>query len=90
MHQLNDPWAQVLDQFFDIDKPKISLYLKGKKWNIRIASVKPEIYNWANSILSKWHNVNIKHDHWNSEHYEFKTRRDAEKFITLFNLKWAQ
>lgn len=90
MHQLNDPWAQVLDQFFDIDKPKISLYPKGKKWNIKILSVKPQIYDWAHSILSKWHTVNINREHWNIEHYEFNNRRDAEKFVTLFTLTWAQ
>lgn len=91
MHQLNDPWTQILNDFFKMDKTEIALYPKGKNWTIKIvASGNPQIYNWANSILSKWNNVKLIHEQWGDEQYEFENLREAEKFITLFNLTWAQ
>jgi hypothetical protein len=44
-----------------------------------------ERVGWALEQLSTWPNVRrMAHDMW-----FFKRRRDAEKFQTLYNLKWA-
>lgn len=41
---------------------------------------------WATEQLSTWPNVKrLGFDRWS-----FSKKRDAEKFITLFNLTWAQ
>jgi len=41
---------------------------------------------WVESQLKDWPNCHRKAwDMW-----DFKSRRDAEKFITLFHLSWAQ
>jgi hypothetical protein len=42
--------------------------------------------NWTNDKLQDWPNCKrMAHDMW-----DFKHRRDAEKFITLFHLSWQQ
>lgn len=41
---------------------------------------------WAEQQLSTWKNV--KRMAW--DQWYFTSRQDAEKFITLFNLKWAR
>lgn len=44
-----------------------------------------ERVDWALSQLSSWPEVKrMSHDMW-----YFKRKRDAEKFQTLYNLKWA-
>lgn len=45
-----------------------------------------EKLSWATDQLSEWPNVRrLGYDRWS-----FTKKRDAEKFITLFNLTWAQ
>lgn len=41
---------------------------------------------WASTELEKWQHC--KRTDWHI--WEFKYKRDAEKFITLYNLTWAQ
>jgi hypothetical protein len=41
---------------------------------------------WATQQLENWENVSRQA--WNMWH--FKHKRDAEKFITLYNLKWGK
>ena len=42
--------------------------------------------SWTNDKLKDWPNVKrMAHDMW-----DFKHRRDAEKFITLFHLSWIK
>ena len=43
-----------------------------------VSHVQDELRNWKNVRRMAW-------DQWN-----FKTKKDAEKFVTLFNLKWAK
>jgi hypothetical protein len=41
---------------------------------------------WTDNKLKDWPNCNrMAHDMW-----DFKNRKDAEKFITLFHLSWEQ
>ncbi len=91
MHQLNDPWTEVLNQFYGcgIGKNKIFLHPSGKNWKIQIIA-DYDIHKWAETILLDWNNVNPVRNDLILEHYEFNNRRDAEKFVTLFNLTWAQ
>ena len=46
--------------------------------NMRLRAVQEELKNWTNVRRMAW-------DQWN-----FKYKKDAEKFVTLFNLKWAK
>ena len=39
---------------------------------------------WCESQLRKWPDV----DRWSWQQWHFKNRHDAEKFITLYYLKW--
>jgi hypothetical protein len=41
---------------------------------------------WATTQLETWKNVSRQAWHM----WHFKHKRDAEKFITLYNLKWAE
>ena len=42
--------------------------------------------NWTDNKLKDWSNCKrMAHDMW-----DFKHRKDAEKFITLFHLSWEQ
>lgn len=42
--------------------------------------------NWTNEKLQDWPNCKrMSHDMW-----DFKHRKDAEKFITLFHLSWQK
>lgn len=43
-----------------------------------VFNVQEELKNWTNVRRMAW-------DQWN-----FKYKKDAEKFVTLFNLKWAK
>lgn len=45
-----------------------------------------EVISWCTSELEKWQGVRrISYDMW-----KFPKKHDAEKFITLYNLKWAK
>ena len=45
-----------------------------------------ECVNWTTEKLQDWPNCKrMSHDMW-----DFKHRKDAEKFITLFHLSWQQ
>ena len=39
---------------------------------------------WCESQLRKWTDVN----RWSWQHWHFKNKHDAEKFITLYYLRW--
>lgn len=41
--------------------------------------------NWSAIELEKW---NCRRTSWNI--WNFKSKRDAEKFITIFTIKWAE
>lgn len=82
-----------------IDEPRYPAVLSKLKssWEIRIDVEWPEGWayaepdgkfeeqlNWTINQLENWPNVRrTSYDRWS-----FKLRRDAEKFITLYNLKW--
>ena len=80
-----DPWTQVLNQFYDLNRVTIKLSSFGKKWKISISGFNEKIFDWVDDTLIHWNNVvNITTDCW-----VFENHKDAEKFITLFNLRWA-
>ena len=74
---------------------------KGKKWLITLQEQWPvgssgsytllpnniildDIIAWSEEILKKW--TTCKRTSWDS--WEFKSKRDAEKFQTIFYLSW--
>lgn len=83
--------------------PKVfpSMTQKGRKWLVRLKEgwdklydLQPlvnedclgEVVDWSTDQLKSWQDVRrTSYDTW-----EFKRKRDAEKFQTLFNLKWAR
>jgi hypothetical protein len=101
-----DPWIHMLKQLEpEYDKYKdITEYgqpafmidlisdIKGKfqiriydNWNLDSKEFDVSIF-WATKQLATWPNCRrIAWDRW-----QFKTRKDAEKFKTLFILKWAR
>ena len=101
-----DPWTHMLnqlepayDQYKDIaeyGQPKFMINLipdiKGKfqiliydDWNLDSKEFDESIF-WATEQLATWPNCRrIAFDRW-----QFKRRKDAEKFKTLFILKWAR
>ena len=101
-----DPWIHMLqqlepayDKYKDIaeyGQPKFMIDLipdiKGKfqiliydDWNLDSKEFDESIF-WATEQLATWPNCRrIAFDRW-----QFKRRKDAEKFKTLFILKWAR
>ena len=101
-----DPWIHMLQQlepayfrYKDIMdrgptfKVNISRRRHNGSYQIRIAEEwyldleqNNIVINWAAEQLASW--PNCKRKSWDM--WDFKHRRDAEKFKTLFTLKWAQ
>lgn len=79
--------------------PKVSAQLKktNSKWQVELRECWPEdiiwkgtfdlndYVEWSTNQLSSW---DCQRTAWHM--WEFSSKRDAEKFITLFNLKWAK
>ncbi len=100
-----DPWIHVLRQIepsYDDFKymlergsrVKAELRMFRNKWKVCI--VEDLFHSWENQLdlrcewadeqLSKWKFVTrISHQEW-----IFINRRQAEKFLTLYNLRWAE
>jgi ferric-dicitrate binding protein FerR (iron transport regulator) len=52
----------------------------------RFSSTHGDAVEWTQTVLSSWKSVNrMSHDMW-----YFKTKKEAEKFLTLFTLKWVR
>ena len=101
LHQLEPEYTTL--QFMVEKGPRIitELFQRNKSWCIRLQEEKlPNNYNhivwenpgkldervnWALEQLDTWSDVRrMAHDMW-----YFKRKHDAEKFQTLYNLKWA-
>jgi hypothetical protein len=98
-----DPWQHMLLAIEPAYKQYKAIVERGPKyiidfslvgdnqWQIRIREENDlgnidERCEWAAEQLSTWPNCRrVAWDRW-----RFKHRRDAEKFKTLFTLKWAQ
>ena len=98
-----DPWIHVLQQLEPLyfkwkdileqgSKVHANLIRKGRQWCI-VLNEEPitnfgrldERVEWTDNQLKDWSNVKrMSHDMW-----YFKHKHDAEKFQTLYNLKWA-
>ncbi len=79
----SDPWTQVLDNFFNLYERRALLLPNNQ---VAIEGFHSDMYNWVHDTLDKWKNVELV----DVEVYQFKNKKDAEKFITLFNLTWAR
>ena len=52
----------------------------------RFTSTHGDAVEWSQTVLSSWKSVRrMSYDMW-----YFKTKREAEKFLTLFTLKWVK
>lgn len=96
-----EPKIEVLAVMLD-HGPKIypDITQRGRNWEIRLQEgwdteldFQPliggdklgEAVNWTTEQLENWQGVKrMSYDIW-----QFKRKKDAEKFQTLFNLKWA-
>ena len=68
-------WRVQLVEEIDNTADKLATFFK---WE--------DCVTWADDTLKEWPNCKrMAYDMW-----DFKHRRDAEKFITLFHLSWAQ
>lgn len=85
MNQTIDPWNRVIEEFFSLSKIDAKLSRFGKKWKIHISGYENGMYEWVNETALTWPDVEKVQDY-----LIFDDRRTAEKFITLFNLKWAR
>lgn len=80
---------------------KPALYLnRNKKWRVTIQEVWPDniekisvnnseldqLVEWSVEELKKW--KGIRRVAWDS--WDFPTKREAEKFVIIFNLSWSQ
>lgn len=101
LHQL-EPELTTLN-FMVENGPRIfpEIVKRGKSWCVQLQEEKlPDNYNhfvwenpgklderviWVTEQLANWPQVNrMAHNMW-----YFKRKRDAEKFQTLYNIKWA-
>jgi hypothetical protein len=79
----SDPWTHVLDNFFNLYERRAQLLSNNQ---VAIEGYNNDMFIWVHNTLDKWKNVEIV----GVELYQFENKKEAEKFITLFNLKWAQ
>lgn len=82
----SNTWGQVLDNFFQISKRRATLSPFGKSWKIVINGYNQDMYDWSNNLLKNWDAVEFLDE----STYIFENKADAEKFLLLFKLKWAQ
>ena len=68
----NRKWKVTLDEIWDDDV----IYADAKELD--------DTYNWAANELLKWKGVS--RTAWNI--WEFASKRDAERFIIIYNLTW--
>lgn len=83
-----DSWTHFLYNFYPyLGKTNIILKkFKRTNWLIEINGSNTEMFDWVENNLSKNPDVEkLKSDSW-----IFNNRKSAERFIILFNLKWAQ
>lgn len=83
-----DSWTHFLNNFYPCLGRTHIILKKFKKtnWLIELNSSDIEVFTWVENNLSKNPNVEkLKADSW-----IFNNKKSAEKFIILFNLKWAQ
>jgi|688.fasta_scaffold100806_5 hypothetical protein len=79
----SDPWAQILDNFFNLYERRAQLLPQNQ---VAIEGFDTDMYTWAHETLDHWKNVKLV----DVAVWQFNNKRDAKKFITLFNLKWAR
>jgi hypothetical protein len=79
----SDPWAQAVNAFFNVFVRRARLLPDNK---VSIEGYNNDMYIWVRETLDKWKNVKTV----GIELYQFENKKEAEKFITLFNLKWAR
>ena len=77
--KIKNRWTLTLEEEWHHDS--------GGSYTINSGSIMlDDIIEWTEKELTKWKDCNrIAWDMW-----QFKSRRDAEKFITLFHLIWVQ
>lgn len=80
-----DAWGHILESFFDLTKKTAELSRFGKRWKVKINGFDSVMYEWIEQTLENWDCKKLDNEYW-----IFESRLTAEKFITLFNLKWAQ
>lgn len=71
-------WSVTLKECWDLTD--------GEAWldSIRFSSEFDRAVEWTVAEAGKWSCKRVSYDTW-----AFKSRREAEKFITYFSLKWA-
>lgn len=68
----------VLVEHYEHNKEILAVEQNTVRFDDIIFHVQEELKNWKHVRRMAW-------DQWN-----FKSKKDAEKFVTLFNLKWAK
>lgn len=78
LHQRNSHWwrLQLVEDWGTVDDA--GNYQPSRKLDVGVTWVEEKLKDWPNCTRMAW-------DIW-----DFKHREDAEKFITLFHLSWAQ
>jgi len=79
----SDPWTHILSNFFNLYSRRAYLLPENK---VSIQGYNTDMYNWIHDTLANWKNVELV----GVEVWQFENKKEAEKFITLFNLTWAQ
>lgn len=99
---LEPDWKKMQGALAKPPTIKPTLLKKGRRWHIKLEEIWPaEAYlinwtydedqlqiliDWTNEILQSW--KNCKRESWDM--WSFNTKRDAEKFITYYNIACPQ
>ena len=84
MNTTIDPWNRIIEEFFALTKIEAKISNFGKKYKIEIYGYEDGLDEWIDETLSKWDDVTKVQKCW-----VFENKNNAQKFLTLFNLKWA-
>ena len=87
LEQVMHSWVNPQPFTVKIELTRERLKNRNTKWRLRLVSNGPtdEQVDWTAETLKNWSTV--RRTAWDI--WVFDSKRDAEKFITLYNLTWA-
>jgi hypothetical protein len=78
-----DPWPIILDNFYKLHTYSFQLLPKNR---VAILGSNYDMLKWVDDTLYSWKGVKLD----GPAVWQFENKKDAEKFVTLYTLKWAR
>ena len=79
-------WKRLTKDLSEYFKPKVFIHQAGDNFLAVVENATGEIYDWIDDLLYNHRYTQLN----KSDAWVFEDRQSAEKFQTLFYLKWSQ